>query len=241
MLEEGPKVIGITGGEPLLDYNSFRYLLNLIKSKFPDTQIQLLTNGRILRSAKKVLEILDIAGDGITFCIPLYSDYSVMHDKLVGIKGAFVDTMEGLHHLGKLKARIELRTVVLKPNQKRLSKFATFVCKNLPYVEHVAVMGMEPIGFAAKNFSDCWADPAEYQNELCDAVFRLDSFGIPVYIFNHQLCTIPETLWPFAVKSISKWKIRFIDECNNCLVREKCGGLFFASSKKHSRIINAIT
>ena len=53
---------------------------------------------------------------------------------------------------------------------------------------------------------DLWIDPADYQVELKEAVRILDFAGIRTSIYNHQLCVLDRSLWPFAVKSISDWK-----------------------------------
>ncbi|WP_290920385.1 His-Xaa-Ser system radical SAM maturase HxsC [Halodesulfovibrio sp.] len=241
LIEKPPEVIGITGGEPLLHYDSFVNLLEILREKLPETQIQLLTNARVLKDSQKVLALTDLAGDDMVFCIPLYADNSVMHDKIVGVQGAFAETMEALHHLGKLKARIELRYVPIQENVSRLLDWSLFVCKNLPFVEHVAIMGLEPIGRARSNYDQVWIDPVEYSSQLNEAVFRLNTFGINVSLFNHQLCTIPKNLWEFSAKSISNWKVTYLNCCSKCIVSDKCGGLFFASEKMHSTGIHPIT
>ncbi|MCT4625683.1 His-Xaa-Ser system radical SAM maturase HxsC [Halodesulfovibrio sp.] len=240
LIETPPDVIGITGGEPLLKYDSLIELLKLIKKRFPATQIQLLTNARLLKDKVKALEVVDIAGDDIVFCIPLYADNSVMHDMIVSVQGAFFETMEALHHLGRLKARIELRYVPTKQNASRLQDWSLFVCKNLPFVEHVAIMGIEPIGLAHSNYDQVWIDPVDYATQLTLAVFQLTTFGLTTSLFNHQLCTIPEELWEFSVNSISDWKVQYLSCCTECEVSNRCGGLFFASKKRHSIGIHPI-
>ena len=53
-----------------------------------------------------------------------------------------------------------------------------------------------------------------------------------VSIYNHQLCVIPSEVWPFARKSISDWKNEYLDVCDECAVKQRCGG-FFSSAKIH--------
>ena len=64
--------------------------------------------------------------------------------------------------------------------------------------------------------------------------------GINVSVYNHQLCTIPRTLWPFAVKSISDWKNIYLPECEGCGVRDFCGGFFQSAAKRHSAHIRPL-
>jgi MoaA/NifB/PqqE/SkfB family radical SAM enzyme len=59
-------------------------------------------------------------------------------------------------------------------------------------------------------------------------------------IYNHQLCLIPRSMWPFAVRSISDWKNEYHPECVDCSVKEECGGFFFSAKYKVSEKIQAI-
>ena len=80
----------------------------------------------------------------------------------------------------------------------RLTQYAEFIYRNLPFVINVAFMGMETTGFAEKNINLLWVDPFEYRHKLADAVKYLLRRNMPVSIYNHQLCTLPCDLWPFA-------------------------------------------
>jgi hypothetical protein len=100
-------------------------------------------------------------------------------------------------------------------------------------------MGLEMIGLAA-NIPKLWIDPTEYADELSEAVSILDRGGIHTMIYNHQLCLIPRSLWPFAVRSISDWKNEYHPECEQCSVRGDCGGFFFSAKYKVSEHIQAI-
>jgi hypothetical protein len=59
-------------------------------------------------------------------------------------------------------------------------------------------------------------------------------------VYNHQLCLIPRSIWPFAVRSISDWKNEYHPECLKCAVKDDCGGFFFSAKYKMSDKIEAI-
>ena len=61
-----------------------------------------------------------------------------------------------------------------------------------------------------------------------------------VSVFNHQLCVVDESVWPFARKSISDWKNVYLDACAGCGVRQDCGGFFQSATKKHSKHIQPL-
>jgi His-Xaa-Ser system radical SAM maturase HxsC len=173
--------------------------------------------------------------------IPLYSDVDSEHDYVVQAKGAFEETVLGLHNLGRYNVPVEIRVVIHKQTYRRLPQLAEFISRNFPFAAHVALMGMEMFGFVHRNFDELWIDPHDYQAELKEATEVLFLAGINVSIYNHQFCLLDERLWPFARKSISDWKNIYLEECNGCLRREQCGGLFQSAAKKHSAYIKPFT
>ena len=97
----------------------------------------------------------------------------------------------------------EIRVVLHQQTIPRLPHLARFLARNLPFVDHVALMGLEMMGHVKANLEALWIDPADYQQQLRQAVEILDVSGMNVRIYNHQLCVLDRALWPFAVKSIS--------------------------------------
>lgn len=126
-----------------------------------------------------------------------------------------------------------------KQTYKELPRLAEFITRNLIFVDHVALMGLEIMGFTRANLDVLWIDPVEYQQELVEAVRIFDGYRMRVSIYNHQLC-LDEWLWPFAVKSISDWKNEYLDECYKCQIKEQCGGFFHSAKFKRSPHIQAI-
>lgn len=232
--------LGITGGEPTLMGNLFFDLLNQIRKELPETEIHCLTNGRTFAWSKFANELGKLEIDRLMLGIPLYSDYAQKHDYVVQAEGAFEQTMLGLYNLASNGVRIEIRIVLHKQTIPRLGKLAQFIYKNLPFVEHVAFMGLEYQGYTPHNIDKLWIDPVEYMNELGDAVTYLSSKDMNVSIYNSQLCLMPKELWHFSRKSISDWKNIYMEECGNCSVFGTCGGLFASGQKKHSEFLKAI-
>jgi hypothetical protein len=95
-------------------------------------------------------------------------------------------------------------------------------------------MGLEYVGYTPYNIDKLWIDPADYINELGEAVEFLAGQGMKVSIYNSQLCVLPENLWEYSRKSISDWKNSYLPECSKCTKLEQCGGLFTWNLKKHS-------
>lgn len=225
------KVVCITGGEPTLAGEKFIELVRIVREELPDTDIQILSNGRKYADLSFARKLKEIGDDKIFVGVPLHSDYAGDHDKISGSKGAFNETMLGLYNLAEEGIAIELRIVINKMNYKRLPLMAEFIFKNLYFVSWVAWMGMEDTGYARTNANHVWIEPIEYTDKLCKAVEILDGWDLPVAIFNIPLCLLPQEYHQYAAQSISDWKTKYLDICAECILKEKCCGLF-ATSKK---------
>ena len=229
--------IGITGGEPTLFKDDFIRLIEYCKRKLPNTALHVLTNGRLFYYRDFARQLGEINHSDIMLGIPLYSDVDSEHDFVVQAKGAFEETILGLQYLDRYNVRVEIRIVIHKQTYKRLPKLAEFIARNFPFTAHVALMGMEMTGFVNRSLEQLWIDPCDYQAELCQAAEILSLSGVNTSIYNHQLCVLNPKLWPFARKSISDWKNIYLEECERCVMREECGGLFQSSAKRHSAYI----
>lgn len=232
--------LGITGGEPTLMGRRFVTLLEQLTSELPETDIHILTNGRCF-AWKNIPHVLGkINNNRIVYGIPLYSDFNQLHDYIVQAKDAFNQTLLGFHNMARNNLRLELRIVLHKQSYKRLPKLAKFIYMNLPFVEHIAFMGLEYTGYTVKNNDVLWIEPCEYENELGEAVLFLDSMDMNVSIYNLPLCLLKPSLWKFTRNSISDWKQKYLEECTKCNLLDQCGGLF-DTSRRHSSYIKALT
>ena len=117
---------------------------------------------------------------------------------------------------------------------------ADFIYHNFPFVVQVAFMEMETIGLAKENLEELWIDPYDYNKELREAVKVLSERGIKTYIYNAQLCVLPEEMRKYAVQSISDWKDIYLPECEGCVLRGQCAGFFEANKDIHSSHIKKI-
>lgn len=217
--------LAISGGEPTLLGGGLATVISKCAQSLPDTHLHVLSNGRLLSDTALAVQFEGIHPH-LTWGIPLYGDHYALHDYVVQSEGAFAQTLRGLYALEAAKQRIEIRVVLVKPSLDRLQALTRFILRNLPFVEHVALMGIEPIGFAKAHHAALWADPADYTQQLEGAVDALSRRGMAVSLYNLPLCTIPESLWPFARQSISNWKNGYLDVCKPCSVKHRCGGFF---------------
>ena len=239
LLEKNTKILGITGGEPTLIGDKLFEIFQAIHNKIPKASINLLSNGIRFEDFEYAKRFAQSVKQEVIIDIPLYSDIDTIHNSIVRTN-TFYRTINGIYNLAKFNFKIGIRIVVHKMNYKRLSELSEYIYSNFPFVYHVAFMQMEPIGYAKDHFENLWIDPYDYNIELEKAVLKLHCRDINVSIYNSQLCILPNSIRKFAVQSISDWKNIYIDECNECIMKEQCPGFFASSKETYSRKISAI-
>jgi His-Xaa-Ser system radical SAM maturase HxsC len=226
MLPNSTPEIGFTGGEPTLYGQGFIDLMTLTKNYLPHTSIHILSNGRAFSNFEFARSYSDIGHQDMMLGIPIYSDDPVRHDYVVQASGAFDETIRGILNLKSLGQKVEIRVVLHKQTIGRLEKLCEFLARNLLFVDHVALMGLEMIGFTRANIDELWIDPYEYKDILSSATLLLKSYGMNVSIYNHQRCLINDDVIFANRRSISDWKNEYVPECSGCSIKSECGGFF---------------
>lgn len=241
LIRPQPPYLTITGGEPtLLADNLFRLLLQL-KTSMPETELHMLSNGRAFAWPEYARRFADVQHPNISLGIPLYSDFAGAHDHVVQAKGAFDQTVAGLHQAARNGIRVEIRVVLHKLTIPRLTKLMEYIYRNLTFVEHIALMGLEYTGYTPRNIEELWIDPCDYQDDLEQAVEFLAVRNMTVSIYNHQLCILKRSLWKYSRQAISDWKNVYTGVCDACGARTQCGGFFHWNTKVQSRGIHPIS
>lgn len=239
-LPSSARSLGITGGEPTIEPEAFFRLLGHCAAEAPHLSVHVLSNGRRFADPAFTGRYARIPLADVMVGIPLYGAEPSLHDFVVQARGAFSETVKGILQLASHGSRVELRVVVQKHTVPALCDIATYIVRNLPFVDQVALMGLEMTGLARPNASIVWAEPAEYRNELREAYTILSDAGVLTRIYNHQLCVLDEELWPAAVQSISDWKNDFPSLCDPCTVKESCAGVFTTSGARVSKHLHPI-
>jgi His-Xaa-Ser system radical SAM maturase HxsC len=237
LIHQAPPYLTITGGEPTLLGDHLFDLIKRLKERMPSTELHLLTNGRTFAWPSYARRFAQIGHPNLSLGVPLYADVAGVHDFVVQAAGAFDQTVCGLHQAARNGIRVEIRVVLHKLTIPRLGKLADYIYRNLTFAEHVALMGLEYMGYTPRNIDQLWIDPYDYQEELEAAVQALANRNMNVSIYNHQLCVLKKSLWGYARKSISDWKNVYFPECARCAVKEDCGGFFLWATKMHSEHI----
>lgn len=235
MLPTDTHEIGLTGGEPTIYGDRLVNLLRLTDRLLPRTAVHVLSNGRRFADHHFAEAYAAVKHHDLMVGIPLYSDDPCRHNYVVQADNAFDETIAGILNLKRLNQRVEIRVVIHAQTVERLPQLAEFIARNLLFVDHVALMGLEMMGFTKGNLKILWVDPYDYRHQLEEAVDILTAYRIPTSVYNHQLCVVTPRVRPYAIKSISDWKQEYLSECDGCDLRAQCGGFFSSSAKlRHS-------
>jgi len=218
--------IGFTGGEPTTYGYRFIELIETSKRNLPSTSVDVLTNGRAFKDEQYAAALGRIKHPDLQLGVPLYSDDPVRHDFIVQSRGAFDETIRGILNLKRYGVRVEIRVVIHQQTLPRLVQTCEFIARNLLFVDHVALMGLEITGFTRANLEMLWIDPYDYKNTLSEAIEVLRAYGMHCSVYNHQLCVVNADVRDVCRMSISDWKNEYLPQCNQCTKRSECGGFF---------------
>lgn len=225
-IPDDTKHITITGGEPGLLKEDLLELLEECKTCLPNTEFLLLTNGRIFSNMDFTNRVKESIPNDIRIAIPIYADNEKSHDEITRAKGSFRQAIIGIKKLIEKNIDIEIRIVVLKENYQNLEKIANFVVREIPQVKIVNIMALEMTGNAYKNREQVWINFEEVKEYLYKACITIIKAGIITNLYNFPLCNLDERLYSIAHKSITDYKIRYKEQCEECLAKENCGGFF---------------
>lgn len=218
--------ITITGGEPGLLKENLIKVLAECKRYLPDTDFLLLSNGRIFSNTEYARNIKENAPQYFRIAVPLYADNEKLHDEITQTRGSFKQTLLGIKKLIENNIDIEIRIVVLKKNYKKLKDIAKYIVKEIPEVKMVNIMALEMTGNAFKNKKKVWINFEKIKDRLYEACITLLRAGIITNLYNFPLCNLDKRLYSIAHKSITDYKVRYMQKCEECLVKDECGGFF---------------
>ncbi len=219
----------ITGGEPFLMGREIFRLFAALKKKFSSAEYLLLTNGRIFTVPEYANQLAETIPEKTLIGIPIHGYDAASHDAITQTKGSFVQTVAGIKHLLSFGLHIEIRIVVSKLSAPYISKIADLIINEFPGVDCVKIMGIEMLGNAHINQEKLWIPYREAFAMSQSAIRKLVLHGIDVALYNFPLCAVDKEYWNITRKSISEWKIRFPELCDDCQVKDACGGLFAGS------------
>ena len=221
--------VDITGGEPTLLKYKLQPLIRHMTEQAEEAEVLMLSNGRSFADRKYAAEFAVFSDKRFKIEIPIHSAQEDRHDLIAGRPGSFVQTKAGIHHLLAYGVKVGIRIVVSRLNYMELNSIIRFIAQEFPSVKYINIMGMEVLGNAWKNREIVWIEMDELKPYLQSALEESFRCGIEPGLYNFPLCLFDRKYWYCYKNSISGYKIRYFDECEQCGEKQKCGGFFFST------------
>lgn len=230
----------ITGGEPFMIGSDIFRFFEFLRDKFERTEFLFLTNGRIFAVDSYVQKFIKQAPEHSIIAIPIHGSTAVLHDMITQTRGSFEQTILGIRKLLKAGAHIEVRLVVSKMNENDIQNIAWMISHEFSEVNYVSIMAMEMTGSARSNREKVWIPYTKAAVSAEKAALVLLENGIDVKLYNFPLCVVKKEFWPLCEKSISPDKVRYVEICEKCRMRNACGGVFAGTMSIEKGELSAI-
>lgn len=203
--KNGSRLCQIIGGEPTL-YPHLEKVISIAR-KIGYPVIQIVTNGLVLSDIRK-MELLKKAGlNSITFSI--HSFRKSVHDRVVGISGAFEKIEKSVENAIKLEIHITVGTAVTSINYRDIPGLVKYF--NQKYqIESFHIIALHMIGHADREKAKLkisYKHTIPYIKKAVEYLQSCNAFPLSQILSNYTPCLLPgyEDL-------ISDWKIPFSDD-----------------------------
>ena len=223
--EDAPHLT-ITGGEPTLLREGFFTLMDRLNKHLPNTDLLYLTNARAF-SNKRYAKCFNVLASNLTrIAIPFHASNAYLHDHITQVQGSFEQILTACHYLAESKAQLEIRLVLSQLNIDDINNLVEFLIRKIPRITCVNYIALEMSGSAFMNRNVVWLDYRRAFQEIKGSLLKLVTAGIDVNLYNFPLCAIEKGYRSIARASISDYKVRYSPECDECGIKEICGGQF---------------
>jgi len=112
--EKGAWICAISGGEVTIREDLFQIIAIAHHLKYP--AIELTTNGIRLEDIDYCKKLVESGLNAVRFS--LHSHLEKLHDKLIGRNGAWQSTIKAIENMIKLRVKVAINTVLIRPNYK---------------------------------------------------------------------------------------------------------------------------
>lgn len=162
--EEGQKHIVISGGEPMLHPDFFRILEFLAEEHF---QVTVLSNSTRCTDRAVVNELCKTAPAGhFDIVTAVHSSWPDIHDRLTGVKGSLLETLEGLDHLVEAEIPVTIKHIFNRISLPTLNDTFTYLETHFPPQVGFQFCSMDYSGRAGKNADKLYVTMEEIQPHI---------------------------------------------------------------------------
>lgn len=223
-IDDDVSTIDFNGGEPTLRKDLFE-ILRYTRERFPNSLIQLLTNGRMFAYQKYVNDFTKLRLNNFNFFITLYGHTAKVHDSITRTPRSFEQTVKGIKNLLRNNCSIEIRVVINKMNYKHMPEIADFILENFKGIFRLVFINLKLTGEAYKNRKYVVMDYKEVVPFVTNALDKIDD-KLNTRLFHFPLCILPKKYWKYA-KGVTIVDDQIVfPNCDSCKGREDCAGVW---------------
>jgi MoaA/NifB/PqqE/SkfB family radical SAM enzyme len=180
--KEGVTDLSITGGEPLLHPDFMDIIKVIQKTDFSEVTIQ--TNGSLI--SEKIVKVLQ-KYNNIKFFVSFHAPSARIFSDITKT-GTYEDVLEGIRLLGNNDhIDLQLAIVINQLNYNHLLSLGEFINDKFPFVSHLSINYVDPIGSALENPS-CVPDLYYTEYHISQFVYFLKKKNISFRLEKIPLC-----------------------------------------------------
>lgn len=211
--------ITITGGEPTIR-NDFFDILTYINENKPDSRIDLITNGRMLKYDDFIDKLNEIKN--VIIVSELHGDKE-LHDFITRVEGSFDETVKGIKNVLKKGFEVELRIVISKLNYKQIPEITKIYAELFKLVDRIVIFPIDLIGNAFKNKEKVIVSFSEIIPYIEQGVEILKSNNLKVKLYHIPYCVLKEDYWDLVEGvTVLERRVTFAEVCKGCRFEDNC-------------------
>lgn len=225
--------IVLSGGEPMLHPDFLKILEFIVREGF---HVTILSNSSRCVDKRFVMALKEIISQSkVDIVTAIHSSTPSIHDKITGVSGSLLETLEGLDNLVATDIPVTIKHIFHKMSIKTLLDTFQYLEKHYPPQVEFQFCTMDYSGQAAKNKEKLYLTIPEIQPYIEAVLDYLENNMVKprrISFIETPLCLVDPYYWKYFVTS-SKWLDTYIApnaenrELNRKVVSE-CGAYYEA-------------
>lgn len=244
------KHIVISGGEPMM-HPDFLKILEFLTSE--DFRVTVLSNSTQCTDRKLVSEIQKIAWHGhLEIITAVHSSWPAIHDRLTGVSGSLLETLEGLDHLVEAGIAVTIKHIFNRISLPTLTETFAYLERHFPLQVGFQFCSMDYSGRAGKNAGELYVTMAEIQPHIEEVLDDLEagmSRRRQISFIEAPLCLTDPCYWKYfsgapgdlnayIAPNTEEKEVRFhvgsecgpyFEPCSRCSVQRWCPGTWVSA------------
>jgi MoaA/NifB/PqqE/SkfB family radical SAM enzyme len=249
--DEAPHIV-LSGGEPMLHPDFLKILDYVVKEGF---LVTVLSNAVRCKNRDFVKSIKDITpADGFEIITAVHSSTPYIHDRLTGVTGSLLDTLEGLDNLVAEDIPFTIKHIFNKISLPTLAETFKYLEEHYPPQVGFQFCTMDYSGRAGKNVEELFVSMDEIRNPVEAVLDDLERKMVkkrsisfietpfcltdPYYwkYYNNASCGLDTYIAPNTGERRVAYEVAsacgaFYEPCQKCMVKNWCAGTWKTAYK----------